>query len=435
MQHYDTIFFNKKRAKKIAKQNNPIIQNSHKIQICYYFGNKQKKNLIPIQLDNIKKFFISTNYRWPKYCDFNNSEYANNEEIQNNIVKAIAKIFDEITKEQLQKIQQQYQIYQNLKVDKKSKKVIIFASKNLEVLYDFAKLLQKQYKSKGYQTMFITETSKKNYILDEVQTLNIFKTINQFKPTKMIFINDFKPQLHHKFIKIDYYIDSFKKSYEISEYEESFNMTNVNFYVTSYYHYLILKEKNIIAKKFIIPNFTKFKSKRKTIDLFISELIFIEDNIFLTLQDMKAQVKKHLQNGKLLDMNTIQQLITQQTLYTDSQDWELNLYLIKTFVLNHIIKYLKTNKKVLLFGKNKKELKTKFKMTNKYKKTIQKSKYVLYIHNPIITPKLDAILQSGAIPIVYDLRDDDKFYDHKYDDKIIFFKNVDQLNQILNPIF
>ena len=42
----------------------------------------------------------------------------------------------------------------------------------------------------------------------------------------------------------------------------------------------------------------------------------------------------------------IEDSIWELFLYTDSQDWELNLYLIKTFVLNHIIKYLKTNKKI-----------------------------------------------------------------------------------------
>ena len=86
-EYFDTYFFDSTRAKKIAKQHNPINNNKTKIQLCYHPSSTTKENLIGVPIVNFQEYFLTTKYRFPTHVDFIGSEYENKEEEQDKIIK------------------------------------------------------------------------------------------------------------------------------------------------------------------------------------------------------------------------------------------------------------------------------------------------------------------------------------------------------------
>jgi len=422
---YDTIFFSEKRAKKIAKEKNKIGKN--KIQLCYYFGKKTKKNLVAIKLKKLKQFFLKSNYRLPKYCDFNESEYENNDKLQTKIAKAIAYQFEEVKKEKEKLTLKLYEKFKKIKFDKNKTFFIISKKNNFD--YKFIKKLAKKTKN----SYIVSEKSKKNFILDEISIIDILKKLIKYKPKTIVFYNEFFPFFFNEQIKVIIYIDNFKIVNEIVEYEKKLNLKNVKFFVSNYIQAKILAQKNIKANKFlpIIKN-KKVISKEKKYNLAIIDDFFdIED--LLVFKTMYNKIEKFLDENNLLDLNSLVEFIKKSDYY-DYEDWELNLYLQKNILVQYFVKKLQNKNDIIISGANWDKCKfNKIKIKTNQKKVIQKSKYVLYINNPINTQKLYDIIRFGAKAIVYDLRVDDKFYE-PLSKNIIFFKSFDELNQILEEV-
>ena len=423
---YDTIFFNKKRAKKIAKKQNKIGKN--KIQLCYYFGKKTKKNLVAIKLNKIKQFFLNTNLRLPKYCDFNGSEFENNDELQIKIAKSIAYIFKEIENKKAKIFKNLLAKLEKVKFNKKQTFFIISKKKKLD--YKYMKYLAKQTKN----SHILTEKSKKKFILDEINMIEVLAKLIKQKPKIIFFYNEFTPFLYKDNIKIKLFIDNFKVINEIVDYEEKLNLKNINFFVSNCFHQKLLAQKNIKSNKFLpIIEKKKKTSKEKKYNLAIIDN-FLDINNLIVFRPMYKKIDEFLDENNILNMNSLVEFIRKSDYY-DYEDWELNLYLQKNILVQYFIKKLQNKNGVMVSGANWDKCEfNNIKTKKNQKKVIQKSKYVLYISNPINTQKLYDIIRLGAKVIVYDLRDDDKFYEPLYEKDIIFFKNIDELNQILERI-
>ena len=68
---------------------------------------------------------------------------------------------------------------------------------------------------------------------------------------------------------------------------------------------------------------------------------------------------------------------------------------------------------------------------SKIKSMYQNSKYILHLSSSIIDSRLFKILASDAIPVIYDTRYEDNYYNKFFDDYCLFFKNKKELNEIL----
>lgn len=418
-QHYDTYFFSSKRAQNIAKEKNRLKPNSNEIQICYNSDNLNDKNLVNVSIENFKEFFKTSSYRYPAYIDFIDSQYEDNEEIQNKLVKVFATIFEEISKDELVLTNKLINEFNNLHI-KHNNKIIFLSSKKQPQVFEYLKKLSKEFKNDGFKTKFITEKSKKDMVLDNLRFKDVLLLLLRYSPSYIINFNEFYPQLFHKDITNIHILNSFNICNKIIEYEGKIDLKKNVFFGTNSYYEKLLKEKSIKVIKLMpivqdIPNNTKLFENRE-IDLTIHDNKNDLDE-YIVFKKMIKKVFKYLDESNLLTVDKIISFI-KTTNYPNTKDWELNLYLYNNILEKYFIDINKKIKKVKI-------------ISNCFSESYGNTKYVLVLSANIVTSELLNILKYKAIPIVYDLRDEDNYYDKVLDDYCLFIKNKSDLKNII----
>lgn len=436
-QYNDTYFFNSNRAEKISNKRNELVNGVSKIQICYNSEKQNNKNLIKVPIENIKEFFKNNLYRYPTYIDFIDSEYENNEEVQEQIIKIFATIFEEIDNDDIKTVEELILKFKNLKikVDKENIKIAFIVTKKQNDLFKYLKKISNRMDGR-FKNKFLTEKSKSNMILDEIKTKDVLKFLLEYKPNAIVLYNEFYPQLFNNSIVHIYIVSSFAVCNKIIEYEDKIDMKKNIFFTSSSYYENVLMQKGISSLKLSpivenIPNSLKSFESRK-IDLLITENYF-DLNEYIVFQKMIKKVKKYLKNkNKLSIKKTISFIET--TSYPNNDDWELNLFIHKHIVLQFILKNINLDKNITIVGKNwdKFEIEN-YNIQDKYtKKRYKNCKYVFLVSSTIVSDDLLNILKYGAIPIIYDLRSEDKYYDSIFDEYCLFVKNYVEIDNIID---
>ena len=441
MAFYDTLFLNPKRALKIAKQKNDVkLYNGWGTQICYYSGEKIEKtpdNLIHLPLENVKEFFFKNNYRLPEYIDFNKSSYDNEDDLQINYKNIFLSIFKEMRDEEnirnnklLSEIKEQFlPPIVNNKLD-----FVIIVSRTLEYNYYYSKQLKKSLSKLGHDVTILAEDGPKKILINHLKTNYIFTKLLKIKPHVVLLINDFKPDiLAENILQLSLFNGFIKLLNTISSKKVRKNdiLLSPNAYVNT-----VLENRNI-QSRYLTPAI-KIKKKQKEAEkkylLSISGNYF-ELNSYIVFQKMLKKLFKKV-NKEIVSVELIKQYVD-KTNYENKHDYEIMLYLQKNILLQSVIKWINPKLNTInLIGQNWTEkfikndnitLQKKKKPFNLY----QKSKYVLHISANIIDVHLLEILNSNAIPIVYDLRNYDINYNPYFDDYCLFFSNQAELNDIL----
>ncbi len=432
----DTYFFNSKLAKIKAKECNKLDDNISKVQICYHGGKLTHKNLIGIPIESFKMYFQNNSFRRPTYIDFSNSKYENDEESQLQIVKIFATIFEEIDNDDMKIVSKYIEKFNKLRITKsiENTKIAFISTKKKLNTHEFFKQMVESLNS-NYSYKFISEKSQANMILDDVSSKDVFNVMLSYQPNIIMHYNEFYPQLFHKDIIHIHFIDSFAICNKILEYEEKINMKNNLFFSSSSYYDKLLSQKGIKTKTLPpvvndIPKKPNSFNKRK-IDLLICENYFSLKE-YIVFDKMIQTVNKFLNNKNKLTINKLANYI-KATTYPNTNDWELNIFIHKHIVLQYILKNITTDIKMKIIGKNWTSINNKnYTVSNKYKVSMyQNTKYVFVIFSTIINEELLNILTQGAIPIVYDLRDDDKYYDKTLNDYCLFIDTVDDVDNII----
>jgi len=441
-EYYDTYFINSKRALKMARENNNVIlNNGFGIQLCYYSGEKLEstpKNMLHLSIDNIKEFFSKESYRRPLYIDFIKSDFEDNEELQIEFTKSFLNIFKQLDKEDSQTNRILFDRVKNSKMLNLNPKKInftIIVSKALKSNFYYAKQLKKSLISQGHTTTILTEKGSKNYLINYLKTKVILKKLLKIKPNVIIFINDYKPTM----IPSNVYQVSIIKGY-ISALEtiEKRNVREKDVILSQNQHINALFNQKDISSKYIQP-VTSSTSKpydvgsKSTLLTICSNFIDLDN--FIVFEEMFPILFKQT-NTKILTIKKLNQSI-KNTAYKNKDDYELMSLLQKSIVIQSAISWLSPQKyKIKILGRNWEKYQEassniKIKETFNMKKNYAKSKYVLHVSTNIIDENLLEILDSNSIPIVYDLRDEDKNYNKKFDDHCLFFRNRKELNNIL----
>ena len=438
MNHYnDTYFFNSKRAKKIAKKRNELNEGTSKIQICFNSDEKDNKNLINVPIENFKEFFKNNSYRYPTYVDFIDSEYENDEELQSKVIKIFATIFEEINEDDIKIVENLVEKFQNFDISKDTENIRLafIATKKHNHLFKYLKSLSKALNNR-FKSKFLTEKSKSNMILDEIKTKDVLNFLLDYLPNAIVLYNEFHPQLFHKDIIYIHLVNSFSVCNKIIEYENTIDMKKNLFFTSSHYYEKVLNQKGInsyILEPIVedIPRTFKSYENRK-IDLVICDNYF-DLNEYIVFLKMIKKVNKFLDNKNKL---TIAKLISfiEKTTYPNNDDWELNIFMHKHIVLQNILKTIKLNKTIKIVGNNWKTFGAmNYKIEESFSNKIYKnSKYVFLISSTIINEDLLNILKFGAIPIIYDLRAEDKYYNNIFDKYCLFIDTVDNIENIIN---
>jgi len=440
-EYYDTFFLNSKRALRIAKQKNDVkLYNGWGTQICYYSGEtieNSPENLICLPLDNVKEFFFNNSFRLPEYIDFNKSSYNNEEELQINYKNIFLSIFKEMREEEnirndklLNEIKKQaiHPIIDNKLV------FVIIVSRTLKYNYYYSKQLKKSLEKLGHDVTILTEDGSKKTLITQLKTNYIFSKILNLKPNVVFFINDFKPEiLSENILQISLFNGFISLLNTISSHKVRKNdiILSQNSYVNT-----VLKTRNIQSS--YLTSVIKPKKNQKLPER--KYLLSINNNYFdlssyIVFQKIITKLFKTV-NKEIISIELIKEYVD-KTNYQNKNDYEIMLYLQKNVLLQSLLKWINpTLSTINLIGQNwtKKLIKNENITLRKKKNPLslyKQSKYVLHISANIIDVNLLEVLNSGAIPIVYDLRQYDINYNHDFDEYCLFFKNKDELNKIL----
>ncbi len=442
-EYYDTYFINSKRALKTAKQNNQVkVYNGQGTQICYYYGTKLKKefpNLIHLPIDTIKKFFQKSNLRKPEYIDFIDSDYLDQDEAQENVKEIIAKIFDELTQEEKKINAKLLKKLQNLTPVQKKEKLTfaIIVSKTLKENYKFAKNLSKSLKKLNHNAILLSEEGDMKPLIYSIRTKNIYERILEIRPNSVVFINDLKTNFLPKSISQISILNSF---ISVLEKLNQNDIRKNDIILTSNYFIQKKLSKTNIKSEYIPPIYQKNQIKSKKL-ISKKEHLLIHANYvnlsqsYLILKPMIEKLEIYVKTNTLT-MKHIQKEL-RKTKYPYEDDYELMLFIYNQLLTQVTLKNLDLkNLNIKLIGYNwEKYNLSKIKpikpTLSKIKSMYQSSKYVLHLSSSIVDDRLLMILAAGSIPIVYDTRYKDNYYNKIFDDYCLFFKNEEELNEIL----
>jgi len=440
-EHYDTYFINPKLALKAARRQNKVkLYNGLGTQLCYYSGKKIKnvpKNMIQMPIENIKEFFNHNSYRLPEYIDFNKSTYTD-DELQVNYKNILLSLFKEIRNEEMKKnehLLEKIKSQDSPLFNKECINFVIIVSRTLGYDYEYAKQLKKSLKNLGHSITILTEPGSKKLLINHLKTNFILEKLHTIKPNVIIFINDYKP----KIVPDDTFqisiINGFiplLKSIKKDDIRQKDILISQNQYINK----LLTSKKILVNKINPIIQFEKHESKSKTkkykLSIFAS---YFNLNDYILFQEMVRIFSKKI-NTETISLQKILEYMNEMD-YENKRDYEMILYIQKNIILQNCIQWLDSNSKnVTIFGGNWDKFKklpphAKVKNTNKAIKKYQKSEYIIQISSNIIDVNLLEVLNAGATPVVYDLRQEDESYDTKFDDYCLFFKNKEELNNIL----
>jgi len=435
--YYDTYFFSTKRAERIAKELNKLETNSFKTQICYHSGGKTCKNLINIPFNSFKLFFKNNSYRYPTYIDFNESDYENDEKSQDQIIKIFATLIEEISKEELVYTKKLSNDFNNIKIsyNKNNIKIGFIATRNFPNIFKFLKNINKNI-NKNYTSKFLIEKTTTGLLLSDFKTKDVYKFMISFKPNILIYYNEFNVILNHNDIINIFIVDSFYICNKIIEEEQIDSKRNIFFTTTAYYKN-ILESKNIYSQR-LIPIINKKNihvsfDKEKEYDLVICDA-YVDLSDYIVFQKVFKKMKKHIKANKILTLDIILSFIEISS-YSNMDDLELNLFIQKNIVLQTFVDNLSTEKYKIGINKSwktYKKCKLNYLKNDKFKKTYKNSKYILIVDPSILSSKLLEILSYGMVPLIYDLRKQDSYYDEMIDDYCLFVTKINDINNIIN---
>lgn len=437
---YDTYFINARRAFKIAKQNNQVsLYNGYGTQICYYYGTKLQKdlpNLIHLPIDTIKHFFQNNNLRKPEYIDFIDSEYTDQDNLQEKVKDIMAKIFEELNHEEEKINTQLLEKLQRLKKIPIKEKLtfIIIVSRTLHENYTFARKLLKSIKSFNHKAVLLTEEGNRKSLIYHIQTKHVYEKIVEIKPNSIILINDLKtnflPDSISQISIVKGFISILNKITEKDIRKNDIILTS-NFFVQK----KLLK--NNIKSRYIPPiNQNKITIKQKTEHLLIHESYFDLSQEYLVLKPMIKRLETYAKKNTLT-IKYIQKEM-KKTAYPNTDDYELMVFIYSQLLTQITLKNIDSkNLNIKLLGYNWEkyehcQIKQINPTSSKIKDMYQTSKYILHISHSIIDNRLLKILASGAIPVIYDNRYQDNYYNKTFDNYCLFFKTEQELNEILN---
>jgi len=434
-EYFDTYFFDSKRAKSVAKKKHPIGNILNRIQLCYHNGSETNKNLVGVEVSNLKHFFLNTTLRFPTHIDFIGSIYEDKEEEQEKIVNIFYSLFQEINGEKNEYRVELAKQFKNLHLSKdKQKNIGFIASKTQPYIVDFFHLISKNIKQ--FSTKVLTQKSKNSMVLSDISIENVYKFILNFKPSYIFFYNEFYPQLIHPQIKHVYIIDSFKICERILDSnitKEDINNHMILFSTSEYYKKILMLRDidSVISLPSYIENNVKVKVKTKKRKYTISLAESYHDiSYYYIFEKMIKKIDKFLYKN-ILSIDKVIHFISKAK-YPIKNDWELNLYIQKTLTVNHIVKHTKLNLNIL--GLNWDKIKHHHKIIKKktFSELYKNSKYVVVVSYKLDDNNILDIIKHGAIPIVYNLKNDYKYYNNFIEDYCLYFSNLKELEDIIN---
>jgi len=217
----DTYFFDSKLALDVSLKRNQVKTNNPNIrglQICYYAGKalkKSPKNCIHVPLEQVYSYFSTTNNRFPKFVNFTNTDFTNQDKVNfnENLTKTLSRSVAQnhlLVEEYKKKIREC-----NPNFETNELRIFISACRETVVMQHISQNIAKSFKKLGYKVKFYIQKSQ----MEACGALKSLKAHYKFNPHITVNINHLNNQYlneyTYNFTWFQDYMDTFKDSKKI----------------------------------------------------------------------------------------------------------------------------------------------------------------------------------------------------------------------------
>jgi len=440
----DTYFFDSKLAREVAlKKNRAETKNPNVkgLQICYYNGEKLKKspkNCIHLPLDKIYSYFRTTNYRFPQFVSFNNTNFSKQDQISFNqkmtdiLALSIAgnNLLVEKYKKKIKKNQPDF--------SEKKLRVFVAACRETVVMQYHSKNIAQSFKNIGYDVKFYIQ----NNDMESCGALANYKALYEFNPHITISINHFNNEyLNTSILNFVWFQDPMPCLEDNSILD-----TRKNDFV----FHLVPDFKRLLEKKNIHSQYQPF-----CIDTSIHKIrkkINREDKIVFIGSSYKERISKINEQEmhslkKLISIFEIKGIITDEEIDFISTHHKIPVTKINFFI-GYIIRdililqlcQLNIPYKIEIYGYGWEEYDE---LEPYYNGPVTPGKDISKIYNSaryVFVPAQNVLQQrtlegaaNGAIPIAYDNRSSiEEANKIDYTESVIYFHKTDELENVLH---
>jgi len=449
MAYEDTYFFSSQEALLVASQKNK--QDKYNLQICYYNGEKIKSdlvNLVHAPIENLVENLALGIYRLPTSLNFSGLDISN--ELREMIIENF-KLSLEQAREARNKLNVYYlEFLREVKLDfSEPLRFYMQASAYTQVMQHILKNIAEVLKDMGYDVMFHL-----NYGVEDKACLKLLK---EFNPHVLININHINNTVIGKDV---FNFIWFQDSMPIVTNSEPLNLRKRDFLFALLPGIQKLLEKK--AKHCEIQNFcinTKIYKQRKNIRR-KKKIVFIggsylenympynsasnQSDISELLSDNTQKLFKEIQefyySDGIFDLKVRDVLSRQYNVSIHA----INAYFIPLLIRDYTVIALcnqasKIDYEIEIYGwgwEKYQELKPYYKGVLNYGEEISEvynsATYAIVAHpDYIIQQRTLEAAASGCIPLVYDCRYSENVELPYYEESLVYFQNLKELNSIL----
>lgn len=460
VKHQDTYFLDAKTALKVALQANEVNTSSENVkglQVCYYEAEQPLKdapqNCIFVPLDNVYNYFVTTKNRFPNEVNFDNTQFSQDErELLNT---SIHQILYKSRVERAELIDILMKQVKELKPDFSDKKLRVFvpACRETTVIKNISENIAKTFEKMGYDVCFFIQDNAMQGCID---ILPYIHTLHEFNPHIIVNIN----HLNNEYLNDEVFnFVWFQDSMPIVVNDEPIHLRKRDYIyalIPGIKYALInkgvtdCKLQSFCIDQTIYKKYKEVKRKKKVVFIGgayrhnISPYLnahsdknesFNEERINEVIEYVLHEYKNNGRFDHLFVQNMAKKFLINPKF--------IHSYVIPLVIRDYtLLELVKMNIKyeIEIYGwgwENYPKLKPYFKGVLSYGEEISKiynsAEYAIIAHpHYLIQQRTLESAASGCIPVVYDCRYSHIVKEPYYEESLVFFKNLQELNDILN---
>ena len=431
LEYFDTYFESPTEALTVALQNNKVLAPNKQVearQICYYDGEKimhTPANCIHVPFESFIEYFTNTKNRFPSEFKTSQNIQAKIKIVEKNIANKIEKL-----KSAIKKLQPNFH-------DKKLR-IFAFACRETVLIKHMIKSILEAADTLGYETFVHTqsddlESCSQRFYLEALYNVNPHITVNinhlnndflneniynivWFQDYMPILIDDKKVILRNR-DKVLYLTNDMKYVLDKKGIDADYQPFCINNKIFKKRNYIERKNKIIVIGSSYKSDFDKIEN---TIKYKVSKEIF---QSYISIGYTSRINFKHF-----------------EVLYAISY-YDLSYiyaYVERDLLLQYILE-MNLDIEIELYGRNwnyedifKKYYKGPLKYGEDISKAYNSAKYTLVLGEYVLQQRTLEAAASGTIPLVFDVRADEKNSDGKcFKESLEFFKVPNELRTIL----
>lgn len=460
LKHQDTYFLDAKTALKVALQANEVETSSVNVkglQVCYYEAEEPLKdapqNCIFVPLDNVYNYFVTTKNRFPSEINFDNTQFTKDE--RELLTTSIHQILYKSRVERAELIDILMKQVKELKPDFNDKKLRVFvpACRETTVIKNISENIAKTFEKMGYEVCFFIQD---NAMQGCVDILPYIHTLHEFNPHIIVNIN----HLNNHYLNDEVFnFVWFQDTMPIVVNKEPIHLRKRDYIFALLYGIqfaLGLKGVNCDIQDFCISTDVykvnkNIQKKQKVVFIggsylenynpYINEVggqaidSFDDTNAQLVLKEM---INHYRTNGEF----------THQYLGELAQRFGKSNQYLRTYLFSYLIRdvtilelcKMEQEYEIEIYGwgwEKYPELQKYYKGALSYGEAISNvynsADYAIVAHpDYIIQQRTLEAAASGCTPLVYDCRYSHLVEPPYFEESVVYFKNLVELEQILN---